>query len=58
MFEDWGRIRNRIRKVVKIENGAAMLPKALAEMAHGLPNVVFAAFFAFNEADKVFGFTV
>ena len=44
--------------MVKIENGAAVLPKALAEMAHGLPNVVFAAFFAFNEADKVFGFTV
>ena len=35
-----------------------MLPKALVEMALGLPNVLFTAFFAFNEIDKVFGFTV
>ena len=31
-----------------IENGAAMLSKALVEMAFGLPNVLFAAFFAFK----------
>ena len=41
-----------------VDNGAAMLPKALVEMALGLPNVLFAAFFAFTEIDKVFGFTV
>ena len=38
--------RNKIRKVAIVENGAAMLPKALVEMALiGLPNVLFAAFF-------------
>ena len=31
-----------------IENRAAMLSKALVEMALGLPNVLFAAFFAFK----------
>ena len=41
-----------------VENGAAMIPKALVERALGLPNVLFAAFFAFSEIDKVFGFTV
>ena len=41
-----------------VDNGAAMLPKALVEMAFGLPNVLFAAFFVFSEIDKVFGFTV
>ena len=41
-----------------VENGAAMLPKALVEMALGLPKVLLAAFFAFNEIDKVFGSTV
>ena len=35
-----------------VENGAAILPKALVEMALGLPNVLFAAFFAFNEKDN------
>ena len=40
---------SRIRKVAIVENGAAMLPKALMEMALGLPNVLFATFFAFNE---------
>ena len=29
-----------------------MLPKALVEMALGLPNVLFAAFFAFSEIDN------
>ena len=32
---------------------AAMLPKALVKMGLGLPSVLFAAFFAFNEIDKV-----
>ena len=41
-----------------VENGAAMIPKALVEMALGLPNVLFAAIFAFSDIDKVFGFTV
>ena len=45
MFGD----RSRIRKVAIVENGAAMLPKALMEMALGLPNVLFAEFFSFNE---------
>ena len=45
MFGD----RSRIRKVAIVENGAATLPKALVEIALGLPNVLFAAFFAFNE---------
>ena len=54
MFGD----RSRIRKVAIVENGAAMLPKALVDKALGLPNVLFAAFFGFNEIDKVFGFTV
>ena len=36
MFGD----RSRIRKVAIVENGAAMLPKALVEMALGLPNVL------------------
>ena len=35
-----------------VENGAAMLPKALVEMALGLPSVLFAAFFAFNDIDN------
>ena len=47
-----------ISKVAIVENGTAMFPKAFVEMALGLPNVLFAAFFAFNEVDKVFGFTV
>ena len=38
---------SRIRKVAIVENGAAMLPKALMEMALGLPNVLFATFFSF-----------
>ena len=43
MFGD----RSRIRKVAIVENGAAMLPKAsVVEMALGLSNVLFAAFFA------------
>ena len=54
MFGD----RSRIRKVAIVENGAAILPKALVEMTLGLPNVLFAALFAFNEIDKVFGVTV
>ena len=41
-----------------VENGAAMLPKALVEMALGLPNVLFPAFFTFNEINEVFRFTV
>ena len=41
-----------------VEDGIAMFPKAFVEMALGLPHVLFAAFFAFNEVDKVFGFTV
>ena len=42
-----------------VENGAAILPKALAEMALGLPNVLFAAFFAFNDIDnKLKGFWI
>ena len=40
MFGD----RSRIRKVAIVENGAAMLPKALVEMALVLPDVLFAAF--------------
>ena len=43
---------SRIRKVAIVENGAAMLPKALMEMALGLPNVLFATFFSFNEIDN------
>ena len=54
MFED----RSRIRKVAIVENEAAILPKAFVEMVLGLPNVLFAAFFAFSEINKVFGFTV
>ena len=50
--------RSRIRKVAIVENGETTLPKALVEMALGLPNVLFAAFFAFSEIAKVFGFTV
>ena len=46
MFRD----RSRIRKVAIVEDGATTLPKALVEMAFGLSNVLFAAFFfAFNE---------
>ena len=30
-----------------------MLPKALVKMGLGLPSVLFAAFFAFSEIDKV-----
>ena len=42
-----------------VENGAAILPNALVEMALGLPNVLFAAFFAsVKEIDKVCGFKV
>ena len=47
--------RSRIRKRAIVENGAAILPKALVKMLLGL-NVLFAAFFAFNEIDKDFGF--
>ena len=55
MFGD----RSRIRKVTIVENGAAMLPKAsVVEMALVLSNVLFAPLFAFNEIDKVYGFTV
>ena len=54
MFGD----RSRIRKVAIVGNGAGMLPKALVEMSLGLPNVLFAPFFAFNEIDKVFRFIV
>ena len=35
-----------------VENGVAILPKALVEMALGLSNVLFAAFFAFNDIDN------
>ena len=35
-----------------------MFPKALVEMVLSLPNVLFAAFFAIDKIDKVFGFTV
>ena len=52
MFGD----RSRIRKRAIVENGAAILPKALVKMALCLTNVLFAAFFAFNEIDKDFGF--
>ena len=38
--------RSRIRKVAIVEDGGAMLPKEFMEMALGLPNVLFAAFFA------------
>ena len=51
MFGD----RSRIRKRAIVENGAAILPKALVKMVLGL-NVLFASFFAFNEIDKDFGF--
>ena len=51
MFGD----RSRIGKRAIVENGAAILPKALVKMALGL-NVLFAAFFAFNEIDDDFGF--
>ena len=55
MFVD----RSRIRKVAIVEKGAAMLPKASVEMALGLPNVLFAAFFAsVKEIDKVCVFKV
>ena len=54
MFKD----RSRIRKVAIVEDGAAMLPKTFVEMALGFPNVLFAAFFTFNNVSKVFGFTV
>ena len=47
--------RSRIRKRALVENRAVMLPKALVKMVLGL-NVLFAAFFAFNEIDKDFGF--
>ena len=47
--------RSRIRKRAIVENGAAVLPKALVKILLGL-NVLFAAFFAFNEIDKDFGF--
>ena len=36
MFGD----KSRIKEVAIVENGAAMLPKALVEMAFGLPNVL------------------
>ena len=48
--------RSRIRKRALVENRAVMLPKALVKMVLGL-NVLFAAFFAFNEIDKDFGFS-
>ena len=47
--------RSRIRKRAIVENGAAILPKALVKRLLGL-NVLFAAFFAINEIDKDFGF--
>ena len=47
--------RSRIRKRALVENRAVMLPKALVKMLLGL-NVLFAAFFAFNEIDKDLGF--
>ena len=50
--------RNGIRKVAVVENGAAILPKALVEMVFCLPSVLFAAFFAFSEIDKASVFTV
>ena len=50
--------RNGIRKVAVVENGAAILPKALVEMVFCLPSVLFAAFFTFSEIDKASGFTV
>lgn len=34
----------------------AMLPEAFMEMALGLPNVLFVAFFTFNKVNNVFGF--
>ena len=34
-----------------VENGAAMLSEAFVEMALGLPNALFAVYFAFNEVD-------
>ena len=46
------------RSRAKAQNGASMLPKALVEMALGLPNVLFAAFFTFDEVDEVLGFTI
>ena len=49
MFGD----RSRIRKVAIVENGASVV-----EMALVLSNVLFAPLFAFNEIDKVYGFTV
>ena len=54
MFGD----RRRISKVAIVEKWSGDAPKAFVEMALGLPNILFAAFFAFNEVDKVFGFTV
>ena len=41
-----------------VENGAAMLPKALVEMALVLrdPQCTVCRIFAFNEIDTVFGF--
>ena len=50
--------RSRIRKVAVVENGAAMLPKALVEMALVLrdPQCTVCRIFAFNEIDTVFGF--
>ena len=50
--------RNGIRKVAVVENGAAILPNALVEMVLCLPSVLFTAFFALREIDKVSGFTV
>ena len=45
MFGD----RSRIRQVAIVENGAAMLPKRWWRWRLiSLPNVLFAAFFAFN----------
>ena len=51
MFGD----RSTIRKRPIVENGAAILPKALVKMALCLSNVLFAAFFAFDEVDNDFG---
>ena len=43
-----------ISKVAIVENGTAMLPKAFLSP----PCTFCRIFFAFNEVDKVFGFTV
>ena len=45
MFRD----RSGIRKMAIVEDGAVIIPKTFVEMALGLPNVLFAAFFTSNE---------